>query len=58
MSFLREDVCKVFTPIGYDWFDRSRCLGNLGRDSCFMDLFFIQPGLLFVQLIGDLLISI
>ena len=39
MSFLREDVCEVLTPIGYDWFDRSCCLGNLGRDGCLMDSF-------------------
>ena len=58
MSFLREDVCEVFTPIGYDWFYRSRCLSNLGRDRCFMDLFSIQPGLSFVQPMGDLSIGI
>ena len=58
VSFFREDVCKVLTPIGYDWFDRPRCLGNLGRDSRFMDLFSVQPGLSFVQPIGDFSISI
>ena len=58
MGFLREDVCEVFTPIRYDWFNRTSSLGNLGRDSRFMDLFSVQPGLLFVQPIGDLSISI
>ena len=48
MSFLGEDVCEVFAPIGYGWLDRFRCLGNLGRDGCLMDLFSIQPGLSFV----------
>ena len=48
MSFLGEDVCEVVTPIGYGWLNRFRGLGYLGRDSCFMDLFSVLPGLSFV----------
>ena len=39
MGFLREDICEIFAPVRYGWFNRSCRLGNLSGDSRFIDLF-------------------
>ena len=35
MGFLREDICKVLAPFGYDWFCHLSGLSNLGGDGGF-----------------------
>ena len=39
MGFLREDICKVFTPFWNNWFCWLGVLGDLGGDGGFVDLF-------------------
>ena len=48
MGFLREDICEVFAPFGYDGITQLSSLGNLGGDGGFVDLFSSQPGLSFI----------
>ena len=48
MGFLREDICKVFTPLWDEWFHWLGGLGDLGRDGGLIDLFPLQPSLLLV----------
>ena len=37
MGFLREDICKVRTPVRYGRFNCSGRLGYLGGDGSFVD---------------------
>ena len=39
MGFLRENICKVFTPFKYNGVNRLSSLGNLGGNSGSVDLF-------------------
>ena len=39
MGFLGEDIFEVLAPVGYDRISQLSCLGNLGGDGGFVDLF-------------------
>ena len=58
MSLLRENICEVVAPLRYDKFSQLSGLGNLGGNSGLVELLSFQPGLLFVQSVGDLLVHI
>ena len=58
MGFLREDICKVFTPLWDDWFHHLGGLGDLGGDGDLVNPFPFQPSLSLVQSVGDFSICI